>query len=97
MATNYHQSIGSQEHEEHQHDAAARRVTNVPLAESWRVDQVGNTLYVGRARFGAQTSDPVWQILRIQTIGTETIGQYAEGSLEYTKVWNDRASLSYTN
>ena len=97
MATNYHQGEASQIHEEHQHNAQARRVVEVPKAEQTLIDQVnGNLIYIGHALLGNATSDAVWQILRIQTVGSVTSIQQADGSLDYTKVWDDRASLSYS-
>ncbi len=82
---------------EHQYNAEARRVVNVPKAEQTLIDQVtANTIYIGRALLGSATSDPVWQIFRILTQGTVTSIQYADAELDYTKVWDDRNSYTYS-
>lgn len=57
----------------------------------------GNLTYLGFAKLGSATSDPVWQILRIQKTGSTTLIQYADGDTRYNNIWDDRASLTYTN
>lgn len=97
MASNYHQGTSSQSHEEHQHNAAARRVVTVAKAEKTLIDQVNsNNIYIGRAILGSATSDPVWQIFKITIVGTITSLEYADGQLDFTKVWDNRASYSYS-
>ena len=56
-----------------------------------------NITYVGKAKLGTATSDAGWQILRIERSSTITAIQYANGSTRYNQVWDDRASLSYSN
>lgn len=67
-------------------------------AKTTRIDEVSASItYIGEAPTGASPSDPVWRISRIKTVGTETIIQYANGSTTWNSIWNDRASLTYTN
>lgn len=65
-------------------------------AKSTRIDEVSATLtYVGEAPTGASPSSPVWRISRIQTLGAETIIQYANGNTNWNSVWDNRAALTY--
>lgn len=65
-------------------------------AKSTRIDEVSATLtYIGEAPTGASPSSPVWRISRIQTLGAETIIQFANGNTNWNSIWDDRASLTY--
>lgn len=62
------------------------------------VDEVsGNLTYIGIAKLGTADATPGWQILRIQKTGALTSLQYADGNARFDNVWDDRASLTYTN
>jgi hypothetical protein len=62
------------------------------------VDEVsGNLTYIGIAKLGTPDASTGWQILRIQKTGSVTTLQYADGNARYDNIWNDRASLTYTN
>lgn len=62
------------------------------------IDEVNaNLTYIGFAKLGTATSDGFWQIFRIQKIGSQTLIQYADGNTRYDNVWDNRASLTYTN
>ena len=52
-------------------------------------------LYLGQAEPGTATSEPLWQIMRINT-ATGVAITYANGSGDYINIWNDRASLPYS-
>jgi hypothetical protein len=52
-------------------------------------------LYLGQAQPGSSTSAALWQIMRIDTSSGVAI-TYANGSGDYTNIWNDRASLPYS-
>ena len=56
-----------------------------------------NVLYRGEAKAGSQTSDPVWQIQKFEydANGNVVAVLFAEGSAEYNKVWDDRATYNY--
>lgn len=61
-------------------------------------DGAGNPIYLGKAPIGSATSSPVWQIrqLTFNGGGYLTRIRFANGSLAYTSVWDDRASLTYS-
>ena len=62
------------------------------------IDEVSSNLtYIGFGKFGSNEANAVWQILRIQKTGTVSQFQYADGDMRYNNIWNDRASLTYTN
>ena len=52
-------------------------------------------LYLGQAQPGTATSQPLWQIMRIDTSSGVAI-TYANGSADYINIWDDRASLPYS-
>lgn len=92
---NFHSGEASQIHEEHQHDAQARRAVIVPKNEQTLIDDQGNTLYLGVARQGVLESEAEWQIRKIETSAGITSIKFAGGSLQFNQVWDDRGSLSY--
>ena len=62
------------------------------------VDEVNSNLtYIGLGKLGTADSDAKWQIRKIEKIGSVTTIQYADGNRRYDNVWDDRASLTYTN
>lgn len=63
---------------------------------SVRTDDATSTVtYIGKAYVGASDSDNVWQIQRIEVVGTENVIKWADGNTKFDNVWDDRASLSY--
>lgn len=61
-----------------------------------RIDEVSSTLtYVGKAHVNAETDEPIWQIQRIETTGTETVIEFADGDAKFDNVWDDRGGLTY--
>lgn len=52
-------------------------------------------IYVGKAPIGAVGSAPVWQIKRMDTSSMLAI-KWPSASANFTQVWDDRESLSYT-
>lgn len=60
------------------------------------IDQsiVGVT-YIGQAQPGTAKSAAAWRIKRVTESGAETSVDWAEGSAEFTHIWDDRAALSY--
>lgn len=59
------------------------------------LDDLGGTIYVGKATVGASTSAALWRIMRVQTVGTITTVLFAGGDHQFDKVWDDRAAASY--
>ncbi len=52
--------------------------------------------YIGLAHPGALISEEKWQIKKLFYDGDNVIGQrFADGSVQYDKVWDDRASYTY--
>jgi len=48
--------------------------------------------YIGRAEPGALTSEKKWQICKLSAGSL----YYADGSSDYVKVWDNRATYDYT-
>lgn len=76
-----------------------RRALHVNLAskvQSTLVDCVSSSVvYIGVAVPASVTSDPVWQISKVLTVGTVTSILYANGSGTFTNIWDNRGSLVY--
>lgn len=61
-----------------------------------RVDEVSPTvIYLGKAAPGSSVTAPVWQVKKIEIIGTELIITYPDGVDTFNSVWNSRASYTY--
>lgn len=71
-----------------------RDIIDVTEIAEKRVEVVSSTLtYIGYARkVDPDTSEPVWQVSRITTQGTEEITEYADQG-NFTQIWDDRESL----
>lgn len=61
-------------------------------------DASNNILYSGEALPGSGKAAAVWQIKKYLYDASSNLTdiQYANGNKNYTNVWNDRASLSYS-
>ena len=66
-------------------------------------DANGNPVFLGRAKVGAATSEPIWQIRAIaydanQGVTDVTWPQNSEGnaSTEYEFIWDNRAGYTYS-
>ena len=54
-------------------------------------------IYLGRANPDAQTSDAVWQIRKFTyTSARVTQINFANGTFEFDKVWDNRTTYDYT-
>jgi hypothetical protein len=61
------------------------------------IDDVSGTVsYYGFASPGTPTNYPYWRIMKKETSSTVTSYLYANGTLDYSAIWDDRASLSYS-
>ena len=58
-----------------------------------KIDDTGTYVYIGKAVPASLTSGAVWQIKRIDTLGNIL---FAGGVATFTKIWDNRASLSYS-
>ena len=70
----------------------------INYTQKFENDSLGRAIYIGFAEPGSATSDPKWQI-RKQTkdsIGAATDIQFANGENTFDKIWDDRASYSYS-
>lgn len=58
----------------------------------------GQAAYIGYAEPGTAKSSPKWQIRKItyDANGAMTDVQFANGTNKFDKVWNDRATYSYS-
>lgn len=60
------------------------------------IDEVSSSLsYIAEGPVSGDTSQPIWQIRRVQTTSNVTSTQYADGDLKFDNIWDDRASLNY--
>lgn len=70
-----------------------------PLSHSFVAEWSGtNLVYMGLAKTGSLTSDAVWQIRKFTYDGSGNLLTmlYANGNPDYSNVWDNRASLSYS-
>lgn len=58
-----------------------------------QIDEVGSISYVGKAVIGSLTSDPVWQIKKIDESGSpEVIIQWADGNDSFDNIFDNCAT-----
>lgn len=57
-----------------------------------------NPIYIGKAVQGSAKASAVWQIRKLTFDGSNNMTdiQYANGSLAFNAIWNNRAALSYS-
>lgn len=56
-----------------------------------------NPVYIGEATPGKDTSDAAWRIKKITYInGDPTAVEWASGTTEFDKIWDDRAEYDYS-
>jgi hypothetical protein len=54
-----------------------------------------NVVYIGYAKRGSLTTEPVWKIKKIQiNNGITTIG-FVDGKVNYNFIWDDRSNYTY--
>lgn len=61
-----------------------------------KVDESGSDTFVGEAAPGSADSSAVWRISRITATGSDLVILWADGNSNFDNVWNNRASLSYS-
>lgn len=76
-------------------------VSPIPLPTSehvlaLRFDAASNPLlYLGEAEPGSLNANPVWRIMRFD-VSSGVEGEWADGNSLFDKIWNDRATYSYS-
>jgi len=72
--------------------------TDVQLITTIEYDSDNDPIYIGEAAPSTSKSDPLWRIKKITYDASKnpTDIQYADGTQTFTKVWNDRATYSYS-
>jgi hypothetical protein len=62
-----------------------------------KIDDQGDVVYIGHpANARALGSEALWAIEKIETVDTvSSLGLWAESSVAFNKVWDDRESYSY--
>lgn len=69
---------------------------DLPLTQAMDYDANGFIIYLGKASPGTATSVARWQIQKFTYIGTNVVKiEWADGSPNFDKVWDDRAT-AYT-
>ncbi len=59
-------------------------------------DDGTGVVYTGYAIRGSLNSEPKWFIMKQETVGNVTSIRFAAEPFDFTLVWDDRASLTYT-
>ena len=59
------------------------------------IDVDGNYTYVGEAVPGSASSGALWRVKRIEEVGDDLEIRFANGSEEFTNIWDNRASFTY--
>lgn len=61
------------------------------------IDEASSTItYVGNAAVGSDESSSVWVIRKLTQTGTVFSVEFAEWSTSFNKIWNDRATYTYS-
>lgn len=68
-------------------------VQTVPVALDTLVEDTGTYIYVGKALPGVASSAAEWRIKRV--VKATNSSTHADGTGDFTKVWDDRAGYSY--
>ena len=62
-----------------------------------RVDDASPTVtYVGEAAIKSSEAAPVWRIKKLETVGSVFSITWADGTMSFNNVWDNRAALSYS-
>jgi hypothetical protein len=78
-------------------DAFGGITTEGNYTKAFSEDAEGNMEYIGTAQIGTSESEEGWQIKKlVRTGGSLTAIRWADGTDEFTKVWDDRETYSYS-
>ena len=62
-----------------------------------QLDEVSDTVtYVGYADPGSSTAAGVWQIKRLTEVGPDLIIDWASGTADFDKIWDNRLGYTYS-
>lgn len=75
-------------------DALEAEAMFVPALQFDYIDDT--TFYRGEAVPGTATSAALWRVQRITITGDDLVIEWADGSANFTKIWDDRLSLTYS-
>jgi len=75
-------------------DALEAESMFVPALQFDYIDDT--TFYRGEAVPGTATSAALWRVQRITITGDDLVIEWADGSANFTKIWDDRLSLTYS-
>lgn len=78
--------------------ASAVLTTDASGTYAIRIDDAGSSLtYVGQAAAGSSAASAVWRIKRMDDSASPDLTiLWADGVSTFTKVWNDRATYTYS-
>lgn len=73
------------------------RFSGDSISYATRIDDTSTvtTTYIGKAPIGSATSSAVWQISKLNT-SSGLIKTWADGSSAFTKIWDNRVSITYS-
>jgi hypothetical protein len=77
-------------------DIVDRIRTDVETQYNRLIDVVSNITYIGEALPGTATSGSTWRIKRVEEVVNDINILWADGTADFTKVWDNRLSLSYS-
>jgi len=60
------------------------------------IDQEGTYYYIGEAVPGTDTTQALWRIKRIEEVGDDYNILWANGTADFDKIWDDRATFTYS-
>ncbi len=62
-----------------------------------KLDDVGGGVtYVGYAAPGSLDADAAWKIVKLTESGDDLVKEYADGTKDFDKIWDDRATYTYS-
>jgi len=82
----------------HTNKTTAVRTESMGLQTKLDYNGGTNPVYIGKAASGTLTSDPGWQIRKLtyDINGNVTDLGFGNGTDNYTNIWDNRISLTYT-
>ena len=58
-------------------------------------ETVGDVTYIGKARCGSVTNQPVWQITRITAAGAVVTQEWANGNGNFENIFDNKDTITY--